>query len=122
MTFDKDIFLSIYPQFSEVSDATLSFVWQNALMLSGIETDTTFSDAEKYNLAYMLMCHMLTLANRGTAGAMTGATEGSVSVSFSAPEMGKENAWYMLTPCGALFWEIIKGHKFGGCWFDGCHC
>ena len=122
MTFNKADFIAIYPQFAEVPDATLTFVWTNALTLSGLETDTSYTDAEKQNLAYMLMCHMITLANRGTAGAMTGATEGSVSVSFSAPEMGKENAWYMLTPCGALYWEIIKGHKFGGMWFDGCHC
>ena len=122
MTFDVDDFRAVYPQFAEMSDDQLTFIAQNALLLSGLENDTTYPEADKMRLWYMLVCHMATLSMRGTAGAMTGATEGSVSVSFSAPEMGKENAWYMLTPCGALYWEIIKGHKFGGCWFNGCHC
>ena len=122
MDFVKADFIAIYPQFSDVPDASLNFAWQNALMLSGLETDTSYTAQEKQNLAYMLMCHMLTLAQRGTAGAMTSATEGSVSVSFSAPEAGKENIWYMLTPCGAAYWELTKGRKFGGMWFDGRHC
>ena len=122
MTFDKAVFLSIYPQFAEVPDAALNFCWQNAILISGLETNTDYSDADKQNLAYMLMCHMLTLNARGTAAAMTNATEGSVSVSFAAPATGKEEDWYMLTPCGAAYWQAIKGGKFGGMWFVGCHC
>lgn len=122
MTFDKAVFLSIYPQFAEVPDATLTFVWQNALLISGLETSTDYTDSEKQNMAYMLMCHMLTLADRGTAGAMMSATEGSVSVSFASTKAGEEASWYMLTPCGATYWQIVKGKRAGGMWFDGCHC
>lgn len=122
MTFDINAFRAIYPQFADVSDATLEFYWQNALLISGLADNPDYTDAEKQNLLYMLVCHLATLAQRGTAGAMTNATEGSVSVSFSVPTSGEEASWYMLTPCGAAYWQVIKGQRAGGMWFDGCHC
>ena len=39
MTFDLAKFRSIYPQFADLADAQLEFMWQNALIISGIETD-----------------------------------------------------------------------------------
>ena len=39
MTFDIEKFRTIYPQFAEIPDATLEFMWTNALMISGIEDD-----------------------------------------------------------------------------------
>lgn len=121
MVFDIVKFRAIYPQFADVPDASLEFAWENALLISGLENDTSYTDAEKERLLFMLTCHLATLAQRGTAGAMTGATEGSVSVSYSSPQYGKESDWYMLTPCGSAYWQILKGHRYGGLWFDGCH-
>ena len=122
MTFNISDFRAYYPQFAELSDDQISFMANNALLISGLENDTTFTEDEKMNLWYMLVCHLATLAQRGTAGAMTGATEGSVSVSYSSPQYGKESDWYMLTPCGSAYWQIMKGHRYGGMWFVGCHC
>ena len=122
MEFDIDAFRAIYPQFADIPDATLEFMWENALMISGLANDTSMTDAQKRNLLFMLICHLATLAQRGTAGAMVSATEGSVSVGFSAPVQGKENDWYMLTPCGAAYWQIMKGHRYGGVWFGGSKC
>ena len=73
MTFDIEKFRTIYPQFAEIPDATLEFMWNNALMISGIEDDTRIPEAQKENLLFMLVCHLATLAIRGTAGAMTSA-------------------------------------------------
>ena len=122
MTFNVNDFRAVYPQFAELSDDQISFMANNALLISGLENDTTFTESDKMNLWYMLVCHLATLAQRGTAGAMTGATEGSVSVSYSSPQYGKESDWYMLTPCGSAYWQIMKGHRYGGMWFGGCHC
>lgn len=119
MDFDVDAFREIYPQFAEIPDATLTFMWNNALLISGLENNHDYTDAQKENLLFMLVCHLATLAQRGTAGALTSATEGSVSVSFSAPPSGTEAEWYMLTPCGAAYWQIMKGHRYGGMWFCG---
>jgi hypothetical protein len=122
MEFDIDAFRAIYPQFADIPDTTLKFMWTNALMISGLETDSSFTLAEKQNLLFMLVCHLATLAQRGAAGALMSATEGSVSVSYSTPQSGQENDWYMLTPCGAAYWQIVKGHRYGGVWFGGSKC
>jgi hypothetical protein len=121
MTFDIEKFRTIYSQFAEIPDATLEFMWNNALMISGLEHDTRVPDEEKENLLFMLVCHLATLATRGTAGAMTSAKQGEVQVTYSDPTSnpGTDGGWYMLTPCGSAYWQIIKKYRMGGLWFKG---
>lgn len=119
MTFDVEKFRAVYPQFASLSDAQLEFMWQNALIISGIEEDTRIPGGQKENLLFMLVCHLATLASRGTTGAMTGATQGSVSVTYATPAYTGDAAWYNLTPCGAAYWQIIKKCHLGGLWFPG---
>jgi hypothetical protein len=120
MTFDITKFRTIYPQFAETpSDASLEFMWQNALIISGIEQDSRIPTDEKENLLFMLVCHLATLASRGSAGPMTSAKEGEVQVSFAAPTATGDAAWYNTTPCGAAYWQIIKKYRLGGMWFPG---
>jgi hypothetical protein len=120
MTFDITKFRTIYPQFAETpSDASLEFMWQNALIISGIEQDSRIPADEKENLLFMLVCHLATLASRGSAGPMTSAKEGEVQVSFAAPTATGDAAWYNTTPCGAAYWQIIKKYRLGGLWFHG---
>ena len=120
MTFDITRFRTVYPQFAETPpDASLEFMWQNALIISGIEQDSRIPEAEKENLLFMLVCHLATLASRGSAGAMTSAKQGEVQVSFAAPTATGDAAWYNATPCGAAYWQIIKKYRLGGQWFPG---
>lgn len=119
MTFDVEKFRAVYPQFAEVPDAQLEFIWDNALMISGIEGDTRIPEGQKENLLFMLVCHLATLATRGTAGAVTGATQGSVSVTYTTPTYTGDAAWFNLTPCGAAYWQAIKRYRLGGLWFKG---
>lgn len=120
MTFDITKFRTVYPQFAETpSDASLEFMWQNALIISGIEQDSRIPEAEKENLLFMLVCHLATLAQRGSAGAMTSAKQGEVQVSFATPTATGDAAWYNTTPCGAAYWQIIKKYRLGGQWFPG---
>jgi hypothetical protein len=119
MTFDITKFRTIYPQFAGISDASLEFMWQNALIISGIEQDSRIPEAEKENLLFMLLCHLATLASRGSAGPMTSAKQGEVQVSFAAPTATGDAAWYNTTPCGAAYWQIIKKYRLGGKWFPG---
>jgi hypothetical protein len=120
MTFDIEKFRTIYPQFAEITDATLEFMWNNALMISGIENDTRIPEALKENLLFMLVCHLATLATRGTAGAMTSAKQGEVQVTYaSMPSSGDDADWFNLTPCGSAYWQAIKRYRLGGLWFKG---
>lgn len=119
MTFDITKFRTIYPRFAEIPDASLEFMWQNALIISGIEQDSRIPEGEKENLLFMLVCHLATLAERGAAGAMTSAKQGEVQVSFATPTATGDAAWYNTTPCGAAYWQIIKKYRLGGQWFPG---
>lgn len=119
MTFDVEKFRAVYPQFANLSDTQLEFMWENALIISGIEEDTRIPEGQKENLLFMLVCHLATLATRGTTGTIAGATQGSVSVSYTAPMYTGDAAWYNSTPCGAAYWQIIKKHRLGGLWFPG---
>ena len=120
MEFNIDNFRAVYPQFSNLSDEQLTFMAQNALIISGLDTDTRIPTSQKYNLWYMLICHLATLAVRGSAGAVASATEGSVSVSFSVmSQHGGDAVWYNLTPCGSAYWQAIKRYRIGGMWFRG---
>ena len=123
MEFDYEKFIGIYPQFADIPQTSLEFMWENALFLSGIEDDTRIPAKDKERLAFMLLCHLATLAQRGTAGALTSATEGSVSASFSTLQgKGDDADWYNLTPCGSAYWQIIKRYRIGGLWFRGRKC
>ena len=120
MTFDVEKFRAVYPQFASLSDAQLEFMWENALIISGIEGDTRVPEGQKENLLFMLVCHLATLATRGTAGAMTSAKQGEVQVTYaSVPSRSDDADWFNLTPCGSAYWQAIKRYRLGGLWFPG---
>jgi hypothetical protein len=120
MTFDITKFRTIYPQFTQIPDATLEFMWSNALMISGIENDSRIPDAQKENLLFMLVCHLATLATRGTAGAMLSVQQGEVHATFGQMQTtGGDGDWFNLTPCGSAYWQAIKKYRLGGLWFKG---
>ena len=51
---------------------------------------------------------------------MTSAKEGDVQVSFAQmTQTGGDGDWYNLTPCGSVYWQIIKRYRLGGLWFKG---
>lgn len=120
MTFDVEKFRAVYPQFASLSDAQLEFMWENALIISGIEEDARIPEDQKENLLFMLVCHLATLATRGTAGAMTSAKQGEVQVTYaSLPARSDDADWFNLTPCGSAYWQAIKRYRLGGLWFPG---
>ena len=120
MTFDVEKFRAVYPQFASLSDAQLEFMWGNALVISGIEEDTRITESQKENLLFMLVCHLATLATRGTAGAMISAKQGEVQVTYaSVPSRSDDADWFNLTPCGSAYWQAIKRYRLGGLWFPG---
>lgn len=120
MTFDVEKFRAVYPQFANLSDTQLGFMWENALIISGIEEDMHIPEGQKENLLFMLVCHLATLATRGTAGAMTSAKQGEVQVTYaSVPSRSDDVDWFNLTPCGSAYWQAIKRYRLGGLWFPG---
>lgn len=103
-------FIQIYPELSKVTEAQFNFYLQ--LAESYIDIDYYFSSlttARKKAIAMLVVAHLLSLAffrqGNGGAGAVTNASEGSVSVGFG----GIQNMnWWKQTTYGAMFWQIIR--------------
>ena len=122
VTFDSDEFLSIYPRFSGVLTPEQL---QNAFDVACLVLDNTESSVVLYDptngindrktLLYALTCHIASMAlwGNGQAGPASGATEGSVSVSFAVPDVTNAS-WFKMTPCGQLFWQATRKHVVGG--------
>lgn len=122
VTFDSDEFLSIYPRFSGVLTPEQL---QNAFDVSCLVLDNTESSVVPYDpingindrktLLYALTCHIASMAlwGNGQAGPASGATEGSVSVSFAVPDVTNAS-WFKMTPCGQLFWQATRKYVVGG--------
>lgn len=118
VVFNIAEFRAIYPQFSELTDAQLTAAFDDAcLYLSNDDASPVANLTLRKSMLYKITCHLLTLAQRGggVTGAVTSASEGSVSTSFSPLQSGNENAaWWNQTNCGAAFWQLWRRFARGG--------
>lgn len=122
VTFDSGEFLSIYPRFSGVlTPAQLQNAFDVACLVlentdsSVVPYDPTNGINDRKTLLYALTCHIASMAlwGNGQAGPASGATEGSVSVSFAVPDVTNAS-WFKMTPCGQLFWQATRKYVVGG--------
>ena len=119
--FNPFEFREIYPQWAnrdEFTDAKLCFVFSVACTIWGnTERSSAPVDERKLHL-YLLACHLLTMAQwgaNGLSGPVSSQTAGtsSLSLSFQVPQkLGRE--WFLLTPCGASFWQATLKYRVGG--------
>ncbi len=122
VVFDPAEFKEIYPQFEKISDAACGFAFSQAELYLDNSAKSLVSDLEKRKiLLYLLTCHILTLKERGdgAVGNLTSATEGSVSVGYSAPAMAGAE-YFSQTQCGMAFLQAVKPYKLGGLYFAKC--
>lgn len=119
--FDPAEFKEIYPQFENVSDTVCGFAFSQAELYLDNSVKSPVSNLEKRKiLLYLLTCHILTLKERGDAvGSLSNATEGSVSVGYSVPNIAGAE-FFSQTQCGMAFWQAIKPYKLGGLYFAKC--
>lgn len=125
---DIQEFKSFKPQFVNLTDAQI----ESAFSVAALYVDNTVTSKIPYDpannvdtrkwLMYLMMCHLLTLDMRGNVtGAVTNATEGSVSTGFQAlPTTTAGQAWYNQTPCGAAYYQLMMPFMLGGRLYNGC--
>lgn len=119
-------FRQMFPTLSgnrEYSDDVLALWWDAAGEY--IAPGRTIS-GEKYRLARLLMTahlmHGLLNSANGTGGqgAVQSASEGSVSVSFTAPNTRNGwEFWLSTSPYGIQLWAMLKQAAAGGSYFGG---
>lgn len=127
--FNPVEWLDAHPQFQgKFTDAQLNHFFELACLLldntdaSPVPYDPARGVNTRKILFRMLVCHLATLAMRPAeqAGALTSATEGSVSASFQLPQTpGGE--WYQQTACGQAYWQAIRKYLVGGRYYDVRH-
>ena len=119
VTFDVTAFRAAYPQFSKVTDAQLNNFFSIAcLILDNTDSSPVADTTERSVLLNLLVCHFSTLYLRGSlSGALSSASEGSVSTGFTPPPFTHQNWWYLQTPCGAAYWQATLKYRSGGRYF-----
>ena len=130
VVFDAGEFREQYPQWAALSDARLGAAFDTAcLVLANTEGGPAPYNPDRgvfirKTLLYLLMCHMLTLDERGGSlvGVISSATEGSVSTGFSLPQKLSDAGWYAQTQCGLTFYQAAKAYFLGGRHFAYCKC
>lgn len=136
VVFDPQAFLAAYPRFADpatgeglLTDAQLQQAFDVAcLLLDNTDASPVPYDPDKgvmarKTLLYLIVCHLATLAlwPMGQSGPATGATQGSVSVSFSPPQ-NTGNGFWGQTPCGQAYWQAIRAYAAGGRYYAAKHC
>lgn len=118
VVFDVDEFRAIYPHFTDITDTQLEHYFEDAtLYLDNSDSSRVQDLTLRKSMLYKIVCHLATLAQRGggVTGALTSASEGSVSASYSPLTGGSESAaWWNQTACGAAFWQMWRRFTRGG--------
>ena len=125
--FDKDEFLAAYPEFITVSDAQLNNYFDIGTGILSPVVGKVVCQAEKLkNMLYLLTAHIAFLMTRGAGvtGALTNATEGSVTAGFAQIPSALNAAWFNQSQYGMLFWQLAKPYMSGRYipYVCGCKC
>ena len=117
VVLDIDKFRAMFPEFSNVTDAQLPFLFDQATdYLNNSECSLVEDAVKRERLLYLLMAHLAYMrygdanGNGGTGlvGRLSSATEGSVSVSSDAGQVEFRYMWYTQSPYGMDYWQATK--------------
>lgn len=124
VTLDEDLFRSIFPAFSDenkFSSEVLTYWFGQACEIVGnddtspIPYDPDTGVVTRQGVLFAVLCHLLTinyLWETSQAGALTSATEGSVSAGFAVNASNPD--WWNQTKCGAQAWFVLSRYAVGG--------
>ncbi len=121
--FDAEEFLQAYPEFATLTEAQLQNYFDMATGILSNRLGAVVCDEKKLKtMLYLLTAHIAFLFMRGAGqvGAMSSATEGSVSVGFSVPQ-NLNAAWFNQSQYGGLFWQMARPYMSGR-YISGCGC
>ncbi|MFW5410782.1 DUF4054 domain-containing protein [Pectobacterium brasiliense] len=113
-------FRAMFPEFSNVDDALIPFLFDPATdYLNNSEYSLVDDAVKRERLLYLLMAHIAYMRygdNRkrggsGMVGRIASATEGSVSVSTDLGPIEFRYAWYTQSPYGMDFWQATKVYR-----------
>lgn len=128
VTLDIPRFRAMFPEFSNVTDAQLPFLFDAATDYLDNTNYSLVNDPDKRErLLYLLVAHLAYLrfgdedgnGKSGAVGRVSGASEGSVSVSLDAGGVEFRYMWYTQSPYGMDYWQATKVYRMG-VYYPGC--
>lgn len=120
VTLDIPKFRAMFPEFSNVTDAQLPFLFEQATdYLNNTEFSLVEDTVKRERLLYLLMAHLAYLrygddkgnGGSGMVGRISSASEGSVSVSSEAGVVEFRYMWYTQSQYGMAFWQATKVYR-----------
>ncbi|WP_437609671.1 DUF4054 domain-containing protein [Erwinia sp. V71] len=120
VALDTDKFRAMFPEFSNVADPALPFLFdQSTDYLNNSEYSLVEDVVKRERLLYLLMAHLAYMrygdsdgnGKKGLAGRVSSASEGSVSVSLDMGAVEFRYAWYTQSPYGMDFWQATKVYR-----------
>lgn len=120
VTLDIPKFRAMYPEFSNITDVQLPFLFSQATdYLNNTEFSLIDDVVKRERLLYLMMAHLAYLRfgnNKGSGGSglvgrISSASEGSVSVSTDLGQVEFRYSWYAQSPYGLDFWEATKVYR-----------
>jgi hypothetical protein len=111
-SFDLSIFYARYHEFASV-DADLLFAYfdEAGFYLNNTDSSPVVNVTQRLTLLNMIVAHLSTLNsanNSGLVGRVSGATQGSVSVTADMGPVTNSQAWYLQTKYGAAYWAATR--------------
>lgn len=130
--FDYDVWIGTFPQFAvnPGQTAVVNFILPFAQTYAWREIQSgvgcvAMDGAIQANLLNLMVAHITQLlygpngtTPSGLVGRISQATEGSVSLSTEWP-VTQANAWYLQTPFGAMYWQMLQPYFLGGVYVPG---
>lgn len=113
VAFDYGLWAARYPELASVTTGDLASAYfaEAGLYLANDDTSAVADPPTRLLLLNMLVAHIASLngpTSSPLVGRISGASEGSVSVS-TAYEAPGTAAWFLQTKYGAAFWQATAG-------------
>lgn len=128
VSLDVDTFRAIYPEFSNVSDTVLGFMFSEAGLYLNNTNYSKISDVTvREQLLYMLVAHLCYIrlgtasgqGGTGLVGRVSSASEGSVSVGTELGGLNDSATWFAQSPYGLMYWQATAGFRLGSAYYPG---
>lgn len=114
----------IYPELVPPAGTTTEAMATNdfniaTLYLNNTPGSIVGDTTRRTTLLYLLTAHIAAIAARqgiapGLIGAITSASQGSVSVGATIGAVNSNQVWYYQTPYGMAYWQATMAYRAGG--------
>lgn len=114
--FDVAEFKRMYPKITVTDEQLEMFFYEAEMLLNNTDKSCVKDLKKRKYLLYLIVAHLATLQANVDAGNMlvgriSSATEDVVSVSSEYGTLSNSEKWWVQTPYGAKYWQLIAQYR-----------